>query len=332
MDFYDSIRYIARSESRLIHPYKKESELDEDDANIGRKLPAFKISYKNYVYTATPLNRDPQHDNVDRLTFLCNYLNQYVLPIVSSDVTGIYRIELHDSYTYLENASEYNNVISFGKHNNTHKVAVVPDPYMCSGMTLDIVSKHDPILWNNKLDKTFFAGSTTGNRNPILNQRLKVAEWSLQYNDIIAKITNIVQMKVDDVIKAYPVLSEMTSKPYAHEHHFEYKYLMNIAGNTACWSRVPLILGSKSMMIDVKSEEPIDHTWYHPLMINGIHYMGTESCNCEDIIKTINVAKAYESLSKQIVRNANSLTNMLFADDKVHKIYWKEFLENVVRS
>ena len=340
MDTPTASTYIARSEARRIRSVRSVEDLDESDAVFdGRKLPAFRIDSKaDGRLQAIPLgSRDPNHDNAIRLYQVCKYLDSNVLPMIEPEakagVKGYYRIELHDSYTYLPEKAKYDNVFSFGRDIDApeRNVALLPDPYHMEnfgGGRLVSAASSDAVRWQDKQPVLFFAGTTTGSRNPADNARIRACVWgSTRHSEATRMyITNIAQMTPDDILKHYskPLLQSICHAPVPVEEHFQYRYIANIVGNTACWSRVPMIMSSGSVMVHVRHS---DATWYYLLLREGRHYVGAQSVQSEDLNKALAFCRSFDKQCKQMVSEANVLSRELFGSTAVINTYTSELLQ-----
>jgi len=343
MDTASSATYIARSEARRIKPVRDVDALDELDAVLGRKLPAFRISAgagggAGGRLVAEPLaSRDPHHDNAPRLFQVCRFLNTRVLnmiePEAAASVTGNYRIELHDSYSYLPGRRDYSNAFSFGRALDAPErdVALLPDPYHMDNFDngrLVGAASADPVRWQDKEPVLFFAGTTTGDRDPSRNARLRACAWAAAGGMDRARmhITNVAQMSRDDVVRSYPggLAQEMFHAPFSVEDHFRYRYVANIVGNTACWSRVPMIMSSGSVMVHVRHA---DAAWYYPLLREGRHYVGAASVEGPDLARAISFCRSYDKQCRAMVVEANALSRELFASTAIAATYAAELFQ-----
>ena len=342
MDTPTAATYIARSEARRIRALRSVDELDELDEVFGseqqKRLPAFRITESDLGrLVALPLSdRHPTHDNAPRLPQVCTYLNSKVLPMIEPeakrDVQGYYRIELHDSYTYLPDRAKYDNVFSFGRDIDAaeRNVALLPDPYhmdnFANGQLVGAASA-DSVRWQDKEPILFFAGTTTGNRDPSRNARLRACAWGAGRADATKMyITSVAQMSMDSIRARYPydVLSTVFHTPVPVADHFRYRYIANIVGNTACWSRVPMIMSSGSVMVHVRHA---DATWYYPLLREGRHYVGAQSVAPHDLGRALDFCRRYDQQCKHMVGEANALARDLFGSTAVINTYTSELLQ-----
>lgn len=323
MDLSGAIDYLARAEARRIRPITDEDELAELDLVSGRAVPVIKIQ-KNVLtgrLQATGTLRHASHDNAPRLPFLVDWLDRSVLPLIdpmeAASVEGSWRIELHDSYSYLDkNAGGYREVLSFGRPVGAceQRVALFPDPYHIGsfGGMVDDARRGQEVRWESRAAKLFFAGTTTGNTNPLKNERISACLWSLRRRDISEfYLTNVAQINYKDACAVIPMLPQVMHKPFAIDQHFRYRYQVNIVGNTACWSRVPVLLSSGSLMVHVPHS---DTMWYYPLLREREHYIATDShrFDGEAMKRTHQWCLANDKLCRHISVSAANLARGLF--------------------
>ena len=181
------------------------------------------------------------------------------------------------------------------------RVALLPDPFQMDDYGgLVAAAAADPVPWERKRPALFFAGSTTGERDARSNLRVRacVGARELQLAGLwpaadaqaagvppsgapggaafggppaVMRITQVVQMAPAAALEREPRLRGVLG-PYAPlEEHFGYRYQVNLRGNTACWSRVPMVLASRSLLLDVRHQ---DACWYAPALREGTHYVG----------------------------------------------------------
>lgn len=243
------------------------------------------------------------HDNSPRMGFVCDYLKSNILHNVKGDISGCYPIQLHDSYTHLQ-TNEERDMFCFAKHKTHRKPVLLPDPFMMGNFGGKLEVK-DTIPFQNKIDKLGFYGVSTGNNNPVQNERIRACEWSLGNADISDfKMTGIVQMDPNDVLRSVPRINEMIAKGVPLEQMHSYKYLLSMDGNTASYDRPCWIMNSKSLLFKYASP---DILWYYPLLREGQCYMGVENLN--DIRTKVTIARNNQNIVQMMVKNANDFVN-----------------------
>ena len=298
MDNLDTISYLASCEG---HKLKIHSDRD----TVNQNLPFFHLK-KNAdgLYVMKSFNYE-KHDNADRMIFLSKYLTDRVLPLVdkSLDLSGYYNIELHDTYSYLNNGFDYSNCLVWSKNVKDHHTILMPDLYHLIDFGGKLKDK-DFVSWESKSDLIGFYGSTTGNKNPMLNQRINTCLWARDHKHFTDfNITNIVQMDPKHVLNIIPDIRNVLRPPIHHAALFKYKFLLDIPGNTCSWDRVPLVLHSNSLLFKMPCD---DVCFYYPLLHRKEHFVGV---NHHNMYANFMYHKNNPTESKEIVKRANTFVD-----------------------
>ena len=318
MNKYESIWHLADGNSKRFRPLRRE---EVDDVTI----PYFCIKRSDSVsnnYLIDMFNYEG-HANAPRMPHYCNFILKHVLPNLpkNHDATGYYPIELHDTYTYLENGKDYNNALVFAKHMDDRLPCLVPDPYMIDnyGGRMAIV---DNMEFDKKQNNIVFCGGTTGNTNPRLNQRLQLCEWSTRNRDFTDfRITNVVQMREDVVRSVYANFDDMQGKPLPQQAQCINKYILSIDGNTACWDRLMWIANSKSVAMKYQSKEIL---WYYPLFQEGVHYVSVDK---NTLKQQFMYCQSNPNHMKWMISNANAFA-LNYANHLSALLYTTRLFEN----
>lgn len=273
--------------------------------DIDTTLPYFRIFKHDGKYRASGFNF-MTHDNAPRMEFVLKYFTDHVFPFVEGgDLCGYYSIQLHDTYSYLNDGKVYDDVFTFGKRKSDKGPIVIPDCYFMGDWGGRYHGVVDPYKWNDKKGKAVFVGSTTGNRDPLLNERIKLCLWGRDKRDWCDfGITGIVQMNPGDALQKVPELKSILRKPMSFEEQMTYKYMLLIDGNTNKWTVDSFYTKSLSFMMP-----SADMLWYYPLLIEGTHYV--QVCK-DDLIKKIQYYNANEKEAQFIVENGSKLALKLF--------------------
>jgi len=233
------------------------------------------------------------HDNEARMDFVRHLFTNIIGPSFHTHtpaLQGDFNIELHDSYSYLPRGCEealYTGCMTWSKNRTHNHVVLLPDLYQLSNYgNGSLITPDSFSSWSQKpLDKIGFFGTTTGNRSPLLNQRIQTCVWARDHKDIVdAYITKVAQMSEQDVVQSIGVsaFKDILHDRVSHQDMFKYKFLLDIPGNTASWDRVPLVLQSKSLLFKMPCS---DMTWYYPLLHNNTHYVAVGHNSIESNLK-----------------------------------------------
>jgi hypothetical protein len=292
MNISETINYLGQVNSRKCYP----KEFNE----INTELPYFKVSDNNDIQ----LYNYKTHDNAPRMPYVTDYLKYNVFPYIKKKLSGYYNIQLHDTYTYLDDELDYKDVLTFGKAKSDNGPIMLPDCYFLGNWGNKYVNFKDDNTWDQKLDKIIFAGSTTGNRNPRLNNRINTCLWSIDKPYCDFYITNIVQMSPIDVYKNIPNINKVLRSQVSLEQQLKYKFMLLIDGNTNKWTCDSFFSKSLSMMMPTN-----DMLWYYSLLQDGEHFINIDYDNMNN---TFNHYLNNPLEADRIINNANKLSNKLF--------------------
>lgn len=271
IELYD---YLASNNSRFGRPLRKDE--------VNTSIPYFEI-FRNNIgkYDIKGYNYE-SHDNASRMLLLEYYLKTNIFPNIKNNVCGYYNIELHDSYTYLNNNKNYKGCLVFSKFKDDNTPVLIPDPYsMCNWNGLQQRIPNDNIPWNNKLKKACFYGTTTGSRITSLNERINMCLWSVPKRDILdCYITKIAQMTENDVqMYAKDLFPMIISQPKDIDEQMKYKFNIVIDGNTCRFDIWNYFMNSVALKFESK-----EHLWYYPMLQDNIHFKSVRKDNIESII------------------------------------------------
>lgn len=296
MDSTENIIFAARQHAKRFVIVK------EDRKGLHADLPGFRL-YKNQLgrYEFHGFNYE-NHDNAERMAFFEFVLKKFIFPNIEKglDLSGLYNIELHDSYSYLQNEFDYSNCLTWSKRKDDFKGVLIPDVYHLGGFGQKL-GVADSIPWGKKVNKVSFFGTTTGDRRPEHNTRIKTCIWSLGHrNTCDFYITKVAQMAVKDVVQAHPLFEKVYRDPVEPWEVHKYKFNLDIPGNTCSWDRVPLLLNSKTLMFKMPCH---DMCFYYPYLQNLLHYVGVSSE--QDILQKYNYYMNNQEEAKFMIINAN---------------------------
>lgn len=332
METQDAVRAIARYEGARLRPLRD----DERDAHVSDTKEPLLVHLRRDTNGSVCSTGSGHlgHDNEPRMQFLCDFLDRRVLPLLdpATSIGGgvALPIELHDSFSYLSDADHprYKNCMVFSRPRDSCCGALIPDPFhMASFGGLLDAARTDPVPWRSKESRLFFAGSTTGDRNPSRNERVRACVWALRQppGSCDFRITNIAQMTREHLLESVPAVAHSIRPCVPVHDHFRYRYQVNIQGNTACWSRVPMIMSTQSLLVNLRHE---DVMWYYPMMAPGTHFV--QARGLDDMLGLRRWFDENAEEAVRITRNANAFARDVLASTDTAAIYLANFIEESI--
>ncbi len=316
----DKIKDLAKKEAKKLYIYE-----NLRDCPLDSHLPLFQICGSNIKVGCFK-----KHDNAPRMMFWANYLKNYVLPVQKSgSLDGFYNIELHDSYTHLKDVmkartsgfgnansyhlNKYKNCLVWSKDRNDEDVVLLPDIYHIANFGNRLQMHKDSYLWDQKCDKIGFWGTTTGNTDPLMNDRIQTCEWFYKQDPrhLISDcyITKIAQMKPHDILEQCPLFPHIFKEPVSIPYQYKYKFLLDIPGNTCSWDRVPLIMNSNSLLFKMPCQ---DMCFYYPLLKENEHFVQVDK---NDVLKKREYYLNNPKEAQFIISNARSFSQTVFTSE-----------------
>jgi len=231
---------------------------------------------------------------VCRQNEVVNFLND-CCKIIDKNINLVINVGLNDTY--------HNNlgIMVFSITNSNQQNILIPDYYSMKNYDgkLDI---KDNLLFDKKSNKAIFVGSSTGSINSRVNERLNLCNNFINNNHIKCYISNFCQISMSDINNEYPNYRLFSSRHIPISKQLEYKYIINVDGNTCAWDRIPWILNSNSLCLKKKSSHKC---WYYDFMNKDEHFI--EFVNDDEIEKKINTISLNEC--NKIINNANEFCN-----------------------
>lgn len=317
MNNLDTILYLANAEAKHYAPLRLDVILEEN-------IPRLIVKKKGDTYDVD-IQGHQGHDNEGRATTVVDFVKRAILNNVDRkiDATGVYPIELHDSYTYLDSkdSTKYKGCLTFSKNMKHRHTINFPDPYQM-GAYGGMLGIEDTVSFADKKNAVLFAGTTTGSKDVSKNARIEACKWALdkrpQYEFLITQVAQIPENEIVANL-GQDVWGKIKSKPIPHTDHFKYKYVFNVQGNTCGWSRVPMILNSKSLMINWSHD---DGTWYYPLLQENNQFVSVNNLN--QLPSVVNFLDSNPGIVQLMTNNANRFVKQYCG--QIHAAYYGKCL------
>lgn len=315
MNTNENIIYLAQNNSRKCYPKR----LDE----IDKTIPYFQLSKSSLGKYDMKCFSYETHDNVDRMNLWYQYLTHMILPNINNkiDISGYYNIQLHDSYTYLNDDKKYNNILCFSKFKNDNGPVLIVDPYMIYNWGNMLNNVNDDIDWNKKKNKIIFLGTTTGNKDANKNERINTCLWSLNNKDFCDfYITKVAQMNIVDVQSKITEFNKIYRHPMSILEQLQYKYHLSIDGNTCRFDIWPYKTNTVNMKFESK-----EMLWYYPLLQNDVHFI---DINKDTLKNKFDYYNNNPQLAQIMIHNAKKLANDIFRPI-IHQMYTVNLFESI---
>jgi hypothetical protein len=198
-------------------------------------------------------------------------------------------------------------LLVYSKH-RSQPHTLIPDPYFIG--SLGYRDHCDGVEWEQKLPVAFWRGATTGDElrwdNWATLPRIRLAGMSNSFLD--AKIVDLVQIGDAPGLKEF-----LKEQPFylagrvPFSVFFNYKYLINIDGNSCAWDSMFKKLRSNSVVLHVDAGQV---QWYYHLLVPWEHYVPVKP-DLSDLYDRIAWCQQNDLRCKEISRNARKLMESL---------------------
>ena len=273
---------ISNIEKRAIKEALKpiRNDLDSNDVNFQQ----FEI--KNNVVSMVPIRPRYHYRAPLMKKFLEDTCAKSKHPINTTIPVGLY-----------DQPAKTNGVCSFSSRNAMDRNIMIPDFYAIINYNNRLEYK-DAKKFEQKRKEALFIGVSSGNLFAMWNDRLRMCKKYKFHEKIHCYISDIIQLSEEELCKDHAGYKDYLHPAMSIEEQLDYKFLINIDGNTCAWDRLVWILNSNSVCLKKKSDKKC---WYYDLLENGKHYI--------EIDENSDIEKIMDSYSdeqcKEITKNAN---------------------------
>ena len=244
-----------------------------------------------------------------------------IVPILFLKKDIILHINFHDT-------CDEKGVLTFGSLSKSKSV-LIPDMFQIQSYP-NFNQINDEVPFLNKNNKIIFCGPSTGNLNLKLNQRVNTCLWSIKndwaHDKTYFRLTDIVQMSINE-LNQYSNDNNINIKNIISNHfhiydQLNYKYILNIDGNTWSWDRPIWVMKSNSLLFNYTSE---NIGWYSNFLKENTHYISVNTYNIE---KKYNFFENNNNQALEIIRNANNFVKD-YCSEESWIFYFKCLLEEI---
>lgn len=277
-----------------------ESKIDLDDEDILFGLREDRIS----IGSAKELTDGNKH----RLSLIMPYIQNYIVKYKPQKLDIIIALGdiLKKNYPGIP-------TLCLSKYKNIDGI-LIPNIDFFTGVIYNTLKfSNEDIEYDKKNNSSVFAGSSTG---PFKNNtRVLYGEKCLKSQKHFCHITNLCQADHSEWIKEYPFIDNLVTVGISIESQLKNKVVVNIDGNTVCWSRLYWQMNSNSIPVYInKTEKDMQ---FFDFADNSGSFV---SCSLDDSISTID--EILDSYTEEKVQEINS-TGKLFCNT-----YFGEYMKN----
>lgn len=231
------------------------NEIDLNRINLPKDISNTEL-HKNeaqFCISSGTLHLERVNQNIDqiRLDFFINLTSEVIKFYNLNNLNFKFIVNLNDGP---ENDSTETRLCFARPKNSPH--ICIPDSHL--NRTISICNSLESIdkPFNQKINKASFFGSDTGRKYIDGSvQRLNFCKKYKNSENVIAKITNFVDQPFD--VSVY-------HEPVSIKDQLDYKYIININGNTTSWERLIWAMNSNSFCLFLRPPAHQDEiSWYY---------------------------------------------------------------------
>ena len=213
--------------------------------------------------------------------------------------------------------------LCFSKLKNTNAILIPNVDFFTGHLYRSLRDTDQDINFENKKDGSFFAGSTTGKLEN--NTRILYSLACSDKNNHHGYISYLLQYPIEEIINRYPNIRCLGGEIPIKEQ-LKYKILVNIDGNTLCWSRLYWQMKSNSIPVYINPSN--EHVQFFDYMSKDDCYFSSTLENCFDVYDYILDSKNHEHVS-QVIRNGHTYCDKLFSEYIKNQ---NTYLQNIIDS
>jgi hypothetical protein len=248
------------------------------------------------------------------LNTLCNFLRSNAILIPKHIPNKPFKLFLDDAFTDLSDS------VAFSPPASKSNIAIV-DPIMINNhfyihsMQRMLASSKS---FNNRADSAYWRGSLTGQatfgpqvcRKEYIStlfsslQRIKLCVLSHSEPRLMDfRITSVKQWLYSEAVEKELRDSQIFSEPEPFEHNLNYKYVIDIDGNSNSWPGFFMKLASGSCVFKINSDYNY-YQWYYKYLSPWKHYVPINA-DMSDLKEKIAHIQKHSSLGAEIARNSS---------------------------
>jgi hypothetical protein len=208
----------------------------------------FLISIKNGIFDIQS-NQEPNFGQKVRLDLILPYIANFCQSYKILDLKFI--LSVGDCLDTVYNIDIPVLCLSKKKHLNG---LLIPNiDFFTGAINTHLKISDNDIEYHQKLNKSIFIGSSTGNFNS--NTRLLFSEKCLNNDNHFSYINNLCQNTKESWLEKYPFIDKVMHDEILIQEQLNFKLTINIDGNTSCWSRLYWQMNSNSLPVYIDKQQ-----------------------------------------------------------------------------
>lgn len=254
------------------------------------------------------------HNKIDklRLDFFVDFTSQVIKHFSLNNLCFKFIVNFNDGP---ENDSTETRLCFARPRNSPH--ICIPDSHL--SRTVSICNSLESIdkPFNQKINKASFFGSDTGRKYTDGSvQRVNFCKKYKNSENVIAKITNFVDQPFD--VSVY-------HEPMSIKDQLDYKYIININGNTTSWERLIWAMNSNSFCLFLRPPAHQDEiSWYYHMFELSQFFITVDENSIENFLYwSLDWQSEIESFNEHQKNISKSLAKIDF-----HAHYYAQVLLN----
>lgn len=292
------------------------NEIDLNRINLPKDISKTELlkNEAQFFISSGDLHLEGVGQNIDqfRLNFFINLTTEVIKFYNLNNLNFKFIVNLNDGP---ENESSETRLCFARPRNSPH--ICIPDSHLSK--TVSICNSLESIdkPFNEKINKASFFGSDTGRKYKNGSvQRVNFCQKYKNSEKVIAKITNFVDQPFD--ISVY-------HEPVSIKDQLDYKYIININGNTTSWERLIWAMNSNSFCLFLRPPPHQDEiSWYYHMFELSQFFITVDENSIENFLDwSFDWQSEIESFNEHQKNISKSLAKIDF-----HAHYYAQVLLN----
>jgi hypothetical protein len=292
------------------------NEIDLNRINLPKDISNTELhsNEAQFFISSEKLYLERCHPKIDRfrLNFFIDFTSQVLKHFSLKHLNFKFIANFNDGP---ENESKETRLCFARPRNSPH--ICIPDSHLTRTIAICNSLQSIDIPFNQKINKVSFFGSDTGRKYKDGSvQRVNLCQKYKNNENVVAKITNFVEQPFDPSIY---------SEPVSIKDQLNYKYILNVNGNTTSWERLIWAMNSNSFCLFLRPPTHQDEiSWYYHMFDLSQFFIYLDTDSIENFLNwSLDWQSEIESFNEHQKNISKSLAKIDF-----HAHYYAQVLLN----